>query len=102
MPFGEWYCVVCQKSLQLGTVAPRTAMNRHLDSARHRKLAAKMQAVNYPKLEPKHGETYERVEALKRSGVPACDAVDHNAQDEYGCSNPTCWKHAKPRPETKS
>lgn len=53
---------------------------------------------DYPKLEPKHGAAYARVEALKEVGEPVCDAVDHNAQDEYGCSNPQCWKHAKPRP----
>jgi hypothetical protein len=45
MVFGEWFCVVCQKTLNVGTVAPRSAMHRHLDSARHKKLAAEQQAA---------------------------------------------------------
>jgi hypothetical protein len=55
--------------------------------------------VSYAKLTPKHGEAYERVQALKRAGTEACDAVGHNAQDRYGCPNPKCWKHVKPRPK---
>lgn len=39
MIFGPYYCVVCQKTIQLGTVAPRGVLHRHFKTKRHQKLA---------------------------------------------------------------
>lgn len=43
MIFGPWWCPVCKKTIQLGTVAPRGVMYRHCATKRHLKLAAEQE-----------------------------------------------------------
>lgn len=45
MVFGTWYCPTCKKTIQVGTVAPRSVMWKHCATIRHKKLEAERDAA---------------------------------------------------------
>jgi len=64
MIFGPYYCPVCKKTIQLGTVSPHGVLNRHRQTKRHRRLLA----------EQKEAEIREKGVAL----LPKSDAAEEN------------------------
>ncbi len=62
MVFGSWYCPFCQKTLQVGTVAPRGVMNRHCMTAKHSAMVAQYEREK--KMEDRETDALHAAESL--------------------------------------